>query len=98
MWDDLDYYNDFLVEEQSKLNTILSESPFEMRRKHIKWKQVLDRNKNVLKKPIFYKICDMTLQQLHDILKEVDYDNDTNYDITLRTIWEEYHSRKNKHL
>jgi len=91
-------YEELAMLKREELDDILSFYPFKYRRKDWKWKQVLDENKKPLNKPKMHHICNMETEQLHSILKDVDYDNDQNYDPVLRTIWEEYHYRKNNHL
>lgn len=93
-----EFYKEYTADMREELNKILETYPFELRRKELKWKQVLDKNKNVLESPKMHRICDMETEHLHNILLDVDYDDKTNYDLVLKTIWEEYHYRKNNHL
>ncbi|MFP4698699.1 MAG: hypothetical protein ACLFMO_08345 [Eubacteriales bacterium] len=83
---------------REELNDILSSYPFKLRRKELEWKQVLGDDKKVLNEPKMHRICDLETSHLKAILNYVDYDNISNYDLVLRTIWEEYHYRKNNHL
>lgn len=90
---DLEYEN-YIAKLRDKMEEVLAQYPFKERRKELKWKQVLDKDKKILDRPIYHIISEMETEHLHNILKDVDYDNATNYDIILRTIWEEYHYRK----
>jgi len=83
---------------RGELNDTLSFYPFRLRRKELEWKQILDDNKKVLNEPKMHRICDLETDHLREILDYFDYDNGFNYDLILRTIWDEYHYRKNNHL
>jgi hypothetical protein len=91
-------YGDHVQNMRDLLEETLAHYSFNKRRKELEWKQVLDKNKNVLESPKMHRICDMETEHLRSILLDADYEDKTNYDLVLKTIWEEYHYRKNNHL
>jgi hypothetical protein len=93
-----EFYGEYVADMREELNKILETYPFKLRRKELMWKQVLGKDKKPLDEPKMHVISEMDTSHLHNILLDTDYDNNNNYDLILRTIWEEYHYRKNNHL
>ena len=99
--EDFEYEEDLTEitsERRSKMLNDLKQYPFEVRRRELQWKQVLDKDKKVLDNPIKYPIYRIDTEQLRKILLDSDYDNNFNYDIMMQTVWDEYHFRKNNKL
>ena len=66
------------------------EVPFEARRVFLEWKVALDEDGKKYDKPVKIAICDLSTKHLNNILKWSGYDFETNTDLALHTIKEEY--------
>ncbi len=90
--------SEYLAMRKEEYLKKLASEPFEVRREKYSWKFVLDENKKVLDKPIYKRIMDIDTQILRKIIDEKDYNNNTNDDIVLRTVWDEYHYRRSNKI
>jgi hypothetical protein len=90
--------SEYLAMRKEEYLEKLASEPFEVRREKYSWKFVLDENKKVLEKPIYKRIMDIDTQILRKIIDEKDYNNNTNDDIVLRTVWDEYHYRRSNKI
>jgi hypothetical protein len=89
--------NEFLYKKSKKTedyNRMLEEETLEERRSKYKWRFVLDDDKKMLENPILIKIENISTNGLREIIDDKDYNNISNEDIVLKTIWDEYHRRK----
>lgn len=70
------------------------EIPYEIRRMDLEWTSMLDEDGHALEKKIVKSIAELSTKHLKSILKWTDYDFNTNYDLVLHTVNEEYVYRR----
>lgn len=90
--DDIDIdenVNDIIMLKRNMLREA-HKTTFEARRVFLQWGKVLDEDGNKLNNKVMVPICDLSTKYLKNILKWSGYDFETNYDIILHTINEEY--------